>query len=339
MASDPAPPSFADIAAAAARLEGRIHRTPLLTSAALNEIAGGQLLIKAETEQLTGSFKIRGALNRIRQLNEAERRGGVVAYSSGNHAQGVAAAAAMEGIRAVIVMPSDAPSIKIEGTRSHGAEIVFYDRYSEDREAIAQRVVVERGATLVPPYEDPRIIAGQGTVGIELFEQAREIGATIDAVLVPCGGGGLTAGIATVLHHLSPATDIYAVEPEGLDDTGRSLRAGKRLTNDPEARSFCDALLAATPGKLTFSINRRLLAGGVAVNDAETGLAMALAHRDLGLKTEPGGAVALAAALTGKIDCRDWTVAVVLSGGNVDPKIFADAIETATSRAGGRTAK
>jgi threonine dehydratase len=319
-------PVFADIEAAAARLAGQAVVTPLLEFPALDEELGGRILIKPETLQRTGSFKFRGAYNKIRQLPEAGRRAGVVAYSSGNHAQGVAAAARLLGVPATIVMPADAPAIKIENTRNYGAEVLLYDRYREAREEVAAAIVAERGATLVRPYDDPDIIAGQGTCGLEIARQAAAVGLRLDAVLVCCGGGGLTAGSALALAESSPATAVYTVEPEGFDDTARSLAAGRRVANDPGQHSICDALLAATPGELTFAVNQRLLAGGLAVTDEETRAAMAYAFHRLKLVVEPGGAVALAALLSGKFEARGKAVALTLSGGNVDPELFAKAI-------------
>ena len=319
-------PGFAEIEAAARRLAGVAEETPLLHSAALDELAGAEVLLKPEMLQRTGSFKFRGAYNRIAQLSEAERSAGVVAFSSGNHAQGVAAAAALLDTPATIVMPADAPAIKIENTRGYGAEVLCYDRYRQEREAVAAEIVAERGATLVRPYDDRDIIAGQGTCGLEIARQAEHQGGAVDLLLVCCGGGGLVSGIALAFGELSPATEIFAVEPAGFDDTARSLAAGERLGNDPEARSFCDALLAARPGAVTFEINRQRLAGGLVVSDAEVAQAMAFAFRVLKLVVEPGGAVALAALLSGKARARGKRVGVVLSGGNVDPETFCAAI-------------
>ena len=321
-------PEAADVEAAAACLRGEIVTTPLLESAALNERIGGRLLIKAEMLQRTGSFKFRGAFNRLSKLDEAERRRGVVAYSSGNHAQGVAEAARAFGISALIVMPAGAPGVKVAGTRSRGAEVVFYDAASEKREEVAERLAGERGATLVRPFEDADVIAGQGTVGLELAAQARAAQADVDAVLVPCGGGGLIAGTALALAEACPDAGVWAVEPEAFDETRRSLAAGERLGNAPGAKSFCDALLAAMPGEMTFALNRRLLAGGLAVDDASVAAAMRDAFTHLKIVAEPGGAVALAAALSGAFDCRGKTVAVVCSGGNVDPETFARVLST-----------
>lgn len=319
--------TYADVAAAAHRLAGHANVTPLLQSAVLNERTQANVLLKAETLQVIGAFKFRGAFNRLVQLNAEERARGVIAWSSGNHAQGVAAAAHRLGIEAAIVIPSDAPSIKVEGTQRLGAEIIFYDRYRENREDIGRRLASERGATLVPSYDDPYIIAGQGTLAIEAIAQARSIyDAHFDAWLSPCGGGGLIAGSALALHELSPATRIYCVEPVGFDDTARSLRSGKRESVDPEATTPCDALMSPMPGALTFPINRRLLTAGLTVTDEMVFRAMVFAWRELKLVVEPGGAVALAAVLHGLIDCRGKTIGVVLSGGNVDAKLYADVL-------------
>ncbi len=322
----PAPPDFADIAEAAARLAGTAVCTPLLESPALNERIGGRLLIKAEMLQRTGSFKFRGAYNCISRLDETARKRGVVAYSSGNHGQAVAAVAKLFAIPATIVMPLDAPRIKSESTRAHGAEIVFYDRDTEVREEVAAKIADAGGATLIPPFDDPLIIAGQGTVGLEIARQAADMDVGLDAVLVPCGGGGLISGTATALAELSPATEIWAVEPAGFDDTLRSLASGRREAVAPGASSICDALLVPTPGALTFAINARLLAGGIAVSDDDAMRAMAAAFRYFKLVVEPGGAVALAAVLAGAHPCRGRTVAVVCSGGNVDPETYRTAI-------------
>jgi threonine dehydratase len=324
-------PVFADIEAAAARLAGWAVETPLLNLPALDQMLGGRILLKAETLQRTGSFKFRGAFNRISLIPEAERGTGVVAYSSGNHAQGVAAAAALLAVPATIVMPEDAPAIKVANTRGYGAEVVLYNRATENREAIGAALCAERGATLVRPYDDPGVIAGQGTCGLEIAQQAAARGFEIDALMVCCGGGGLTAGCALALAELSPKTQVYTVEPAGFDDTRRSLAEGARVENDPAARSFCDALLAPTPGEVTFPINRRLLAGGFAVSDEEVRAAMDYAFRTLKLVIEPGGAVALAALLAGRLETHGKTVALTLSGGNVDPIIYREMLAAEAS--------
>lgn len=321
-----APVTLADIQDAASRLDGIAVRTPMLESAALNDRVGARVLLKPECLQRTGSFKFRGAYNRLSRLDERERAAGVVAFSSGNHAQGVAAAAALLGIRATIVMPHDAPRIKLENTRAYGAEVVGFDRFRDDREAIARRLAESRGAVLVPAYDDPTIIAGQGTCGLEFAGQLAEAGIELDALLVCCGGGGLVAGSATAFAALSPATAVYCVEPAACDDTVRSLAAGRRVGNSPEARSICDALLAPEPGAITFPINLRLLRGGLAVTDEEVCAAVRFGFETLKLVIEPGGAVALAAALAGRLDSPVRTVGVVISGGNVDDGTFADII-------------
>ncbi len=326
-AASVATPDFADVLDAARRLRAHAVVTPLIESPALNARVGGRLLIKAEVLQRTGAFKFRGAFNCLSRLPLAAAARGVIACSSGNHAQGVAAAAQLLGIPALIVMPSDAPAVKLAGTRAYGAELRLYDRFREDREALARALADERGAVLDRTFEDPYVIAGQGTVGLELAQQAAERGAALDAVLVPCGGGGLTAGCALALSHLCPQAQLYAVEPAAFDDTARSLAAGKRVRNRPDARSICDALLLPTPGELPFRIMARLLAGALAVSDRDAQRAMAAAFRYLKLVLEPGGAVALAAALTGKYDCRGKTVGIVCSGGNVDPDTFCRALQ------------
>lgn len=326
---DTAPPRFDDVLAAAGRIQGHAVRTPLLEAPLLNAKLGGRLLVKPEMLQKTGSFKFRGAFNRISMIPEAQRAAGVVAYSSGNHAQGVACAAAMLGLKAVIIMPADAPAIKIANTKAYGAEVVTYDRFGESREEIGARIAAERGATIVRPYDDPGVIAGQGTIGLEIAEQAAELGAALEAVLVCCGGGGLVSGTALALSEKLPDVPVYAVEPAGFDDTARSLASGSRIANDMSNRSICDALLAETPGEITFELNRKLLRAGLVVSDAEAQTGMAHAFRYLKLVAEPGGAVALAAAVTGKIDMKGKTVAVVCSGGNVDQAAFLDALTKA----------
>ena len=319
----PAPLTLDNILAAAKRLAGRAVRTPLLESPLLNAKLGRRLMIKAEPLQLTGSFKFRGAFNRISQLSPAERQRGVVAYSSGNHAQGVAHAAALCGTPAIIVMPADAPAIKIANTRAYGAEIILYDRQRDDREAIGRKLAGERGLILVPPYDDLDVIAGQGTVGLEIAEQCEEAGIAPDTVLVCCGGGGLVAGTSTAIRARLPAANTYSVEPAGFDDTARSLKAGTRLRNPASTGSICDALLAPEPGEITFPINRSTLAGGLAVSDAEVEAAMAAAFEFFKLVVEPGGAVAIAAALAGKAPGSSNITVAVASGGNVDPALFA----------------
>jgi threonine dehydratase len=315
---------LAAVESAATRLAGVSVRTPLLQNFELDAAAGGKVLVKPECLQVTGSFKIRGAYNFLSQLSPEQARCGVVAFSSGNHAQGVAAAGSMLGIRTAIVMPEDAPRAKLDNTRRLGGEVITYDRYAGDREALAQEIAAQRGAVVVPSYDHDYIIAGQGTVGLEIAEQSAELGIEPDQVLVCCGGGGLIAGSATALKARLPNISVHPVEPEEFDDTARSLRSGKRECIDNSARSICDALLAHMPGALTFAINQKLLGKGLAVTDAEVRAAMRFAFRHLKLVVEPGGAVALAAVLAGKLDTSGKTTAVVISGGNVDADLFAE---------------
>jgi threonine dehydratase len=315
-------PTIDDVRAAARRIGGLARRTPLLESPRLNDKFGARLLFKPEVLQRTGSFKFRGAYNKIASLTEEERARGVVAFSSGNHAQGVAAAAQLFGVRAVIVMPADAPAIKADNVRAMGAEIVPYDRYSDDREVVA-RPYVEKGMALVKPFDDPLIVAGQGTVGLEIAEDAGAMGIRVDAVVTPCGGGGLMAGIATAIKALSPETEMWGAEPEDFDDTRRSLAAGSRVGADPAGTSICDALMSPMPGELTFAINRKLAAGIVAVPETSVAAAMRDAAAHLKLIVEPGGAAGFAALSSGEIELAGRTIAVVLSGGNVDMDLFA----------------
>ncbi len=308
-----------DIEAAAGRLKGHSVVTPLIENPALNALAGGRVLVKPESLQLVGAFKFRGAWNRLAQLSDAERKAGVVAFSSGNHAQGVALAAQRLGAPAIIVMPSDAPRIKIENTRGYGAEVIFYDRAKDDRVALARRILAERGGTLVPAFDDEAIIAGQGTIGLELLDQA----GTLDVVVGPIGGGGLMSGVSTAIKARSPGTVIWGVEPEAFDDTRRSFEAGRRVEAPPGQRSLCDSLETAMPGEITFPILQQNLAGVVTVSDAEVAEAMRFAFANLKLVLEPGGAASLAAVLAGKVETRDRVSAVICTGGNVDPGLFA----------------
>ena len=309
---------------AAERLAGVSVRTPLLRNAELDDVVGGTVLVKPECLQVTGSFKIRGAYNFLSQLSQDEARRGVVAFSSGNHAQGVAAAGTMLGISTAIVMPEDAPRAKLENTRRLGGEVITYDRYTGDRETIAREIAAKRGAVVVPSYDHDYIIAGQGTVGLEIADQCAELGIEPDQVFVCCGGGGLISGSATALKARLPDVAVHSVEPEDFDDTARSLKSGDRERIDDSARSICDALLSPMPGELTFAINQRLLGDGLVVSDAEVRAAMRFAFQHLKLVVEPGGAVALAAALSGKIDTRSKATVVVISGGNVDGEMFAE---------------
>lgn len=324
-----ASPTYGDILAAARRLRGVSRLTPLLAGTTLDDLTGGRILLKLEPLQVTGSFKVRGAYNALDTIEPARRGAGVVAFSSGNHAQGVAWAARRLGMPAAIVMPADAPRMKLDNTRALGAEVITYDRLTGSREAIASELAGSRGARLVPSFDDPQVIAGQGTAGLELMHQASELGLTPDQVLVCCSGGGLVSGCAIAIRELAPLCQIHTVEPEGHDDARRSLASGRRERNPPGGSSLCDALLAPSPGEMTFPIMRSLLAGGLAVSDHEVLTAMAWAWRELKLVVEPGGAVALAAVLAGRIECRDRVTAVVVSGGNVDPATFSAALALA----------
>lgn len=319
-------PTAADIEAAAARLAGVAVRTPLINSPVLDERLGARVFLKLETLQRTGSFKFRGAYNKISSIAEDRRAAGVVAYSSGNHAQGVAAAARLLGMRATIVMPSDAPKAKRARTVALGAEVVAYDRDREDRAAIAAAIVQSRGATLVPPYDDPLIIAGQGTAGREIVEDLAAVGLTPDIVVVGASGGGLAAGISLGVKARVPQAAFYTVEPEGFDDTARSFKSGKREANPRMSGTICDALMSNTPGELTFPITQRLIGQGLTASDAEVAAAVRYAFDELKLVVEPGGAIGLAALLAGKLDVRGKIVVAILSGGNVDVDMFAKLI-------------
>jgi threonine dehydratase len=319
-------PTHDDVLAAAARLAGRVVRTPMLRHPLIDEIAGGTVLIKPECLQRTGSFKLRGATNAVLRLDAAQRAAGVVTHSSGNHGQAIACATAAEGVRALIAMPQDAPAIKVESTRRWGAEITFFDRATTDRETLAARLAAERGAVVLPPFDHPDVIAGQGTLALELLEDARAAGLTLDALSVCTGGGGLVAGCALAAEGVSPGTEVWAVEPEGWDDTARSLAAGARLGNDGQGAPLCDALLSMRPGEMTFAVNQPRLKGAAVVTQAEVFRAMRLAFECLKVVVEPGGAVALAAVLAGRVPARGRVVGVVLSGGNVDPAVFSRAL-------------
>jgi threonine dehydratase len=316
-------PAFDDILTARGRIAPYARPTPLLENAILNDRVGGRVLLKAECLQTVGAFKFRGALNKISQVDRAAYPGGVVALSSGNHAQGTAEAARILGFKARIVMPSDAPAMKVARTRRSGAEVISYDRDKEDREAIARDLCARHQAALVHPFDDPDIIAGQGTAGLELMEEARERGCLPDAVLAPVSGGGLVTGVALAARTLYPPCQVWSVEPVGFDDFARSLAAGAHVRNDRTSGSICDALMAVSPGQITFALAQRLLAGGLAVTDDEVRAAMRFAYQELKLVVEPGGAAALAAVLTGKVETKRRVVAVILSGGNVDPADFA----------------
>ncbi len=319
-------PTYDDVMAARGRIAPLVVRTPMLRHPLLDQITGGTILLKPETLQRTGSFKLRGASNAILQLDAAQRRAGVVTHSSGNHAQATAFAAASVGARATIFMPDDAPAIKVESTRRWGAEIRRYDRHTDDREGMTRAHADASGAVLVPPFDHPDVIAGQGTLALELVEDAEAAGFTMDAMLACTGGGGLIAGCALAIEGASPGTKLYAVEPAGWDDTGRSLASGQRETNAPGGSTLCDALLAKSPGELTFAVNQPRLAGGIAVTDEEVMAAIRFAFSHLKLVVEPGGAVCLAALLAGKFDAKGKVVGAVLSGGNVDADVFGRAL-------------
>ncbi len=320
------PPQFSDLRAAAERLRGQAMVTPLLSSAMLDAMTGMRLLLKAECLQVTGSFKFRGAYNAISAMPTELRKAGVVACSSGNHAQGVAEAARRFGIAATIVMPTNAPQLKIDRTRRSGATIVPYDRATGDRDDIADEISQSTGAQLVHPYDNPFVIAGQGTCGLEICDQLDALGQVPDRVLVCTGGGGLTAGVTLAIHERFPDARIYSCEPEGFDDHRRSLQAGERVENTLRGGSACDALLSPSPGEMTFAINRQHLSGGFAVSDSQAFEAMRVAFEEMKIVLEPGGAVALAAALANAGNWQGETVVCVLSGGNADPKLFADVL-------------
>ncbi|MBI3435146.1 MAG: threonine/serine dehydratase [Proteobacteria bacterium] len=323
MQSPDALPTAADVDAAVRRLDGVALHTPLISSPVLDQLCAGRIFLKAETLQRTGSFKFRGAYNKLSSLPRESRAGGVVAFSSGNHAQGVAAAARLLGMQAVIVMPADAPQAKRDRTAALGAQVVLYDRDRDDREAIAGRIVAERGGVLVPPYDDAMVIAGQGTAGCEIVADLARLGLLPDIVVVNASGGGLVAGIALAVKARVPGARLATAEPEGFDDHARSFRSGRRERNARRAGTMCDALMAPSPGRLTFAINRALVGEGVVASDAEVARAVAFAFHELKLVVEPGGAVALAALLAGKVEVKDRVVVAVLSGGNVDADLFA----------------
>jgi threonine dehydratase len=319
-------PTAADIAQAASRLAGVAVRTPLINAPVLDERLNARVFLKAETLQRTGSFKFRGAYNKVSSIPAERRAAGVVAYSSGNHAQGVAAAARLLGVRATIVMPSDAPRLKRERTKALGAEIVPYDRDGEDRAAIAAKIVAERGATLVPPYDDALVIAGQGTIGAEIVEDLARLGLAPEIVVVGASGGGLAAGISLGVKARVPQARFFTVEPEGFDDTLRSFQSGRREVNARLSGTICDALMSASPGELTFPITQALIGQGLTASDAEVARAVRYAFEELKLVVEPGGAIGLAALLAGKVDVRGKVVVGILSGANVDADVFAKLI-------------
>ena len=316
------------IQAASERLDGQVRRTPLLFSPFLDEIAGRRVLVKPECLQHTGSFKYRGAYSAISAIRDTEYKNGVIAFSSGNHAQGVALAAQQHGVKSLIVMPKDAPAIKIANTRALGAEIICYERNGESREDIGNKLSIERSLTLIKPYDEPEVIAGQGTTGIEIAEQSKEMGITKADVLVCCGGGGLSSGIALSLAEYAPDMTVYTAEPEGFDDTARSLEAGIRVKNEMAEGSICDSIITPTPGRITFPILKALCPKGFSVNEKEILQTMAIAFQRLKLVVEPGGAVALATALFRPNEIKEDTVIVVVSGGNVDKSMFMRALRT-----------
>ena len=317
-------PTYDDIVAAEARIRPWVEPTPVLRSVVLDEIAGARLFLKAECLQQTGSFKLRGATNRLLQIPEANRANGVVAFSSGNHAQGVARAARLLGMPALIVMPEDAPDVKIDGVKADGAEIRLYNRDAESREDIAAQIAKDRGAVLVPSFDDPMIIAGQGTSGLEFAAQVKAKSDALDHLICCAGGGGLIGGIALALSGFSPNTQIWTAEPEGHEDWQKSLEAGQVRSNLPGTRSICDAVLTPQPGELTWAIGSKLLTGGCVVSDQHVLEAMRIAFRHLKIVLEPGGALALASALFRLPEAaKGKSVGVVLTGGNVDPKFFA----------------
>ena len=318
--------TISDIRAAADRLKGAVRVTPLLEADTLNAFAERRVLVKAECLQRTGSFKFRGGWSALSALTPEARAKGVIAFSSGNHAQGVALAAKLHGAPAVIVMPSDAPEMKIANTRGYGAEVVLYDRWGESREEIGAKLAADRGLTLIKPYDEPMVMAGQGTCGLEIAAQAAEAGVEAADVIICCGGGGLTSGIALALEAEAPSLRPRPAEPMGFDDTVRSLASGQRERNTGNAKSICDAIVTPTPGELTFPITKRLCGPGVAVSDDEARRAMAAAWKHLKVVAEPGGAVALAAALFHPDMIEGEAVICTISGGNADAEMFASAL-------------
>ncbi|MBS9475665.1 threonine ammonia-lyase [Ancylobacter radicis] len=322
-------PTIDDILSAAERLAPVAVRTPLMTSLKLDELTGGRIFLKPEPLQRTGSFKFRGAYNRISRIPADQRAGGVVACSSGNHAQGVAAAATLMGMSSVIVMPNNAPAMKKARTIAFGGEVVEYDREHDDRDAIAGAIARERGAIFVPPYDDFYVIAGQGTVGLEIAQDLAALGLAPDVVIANASGGGLVSGIALAVKDRFPEARVMTAEPAGFDDHARSFRSGGRERNNQVSGSICDALLAATPGKLTFEISSRIVGEGVSATDEEVARAVAFAFEELKIVVEPGGAVALAAVLAGRVDLTGKIGAIVLSGGNVDATVFAQCLSAA----------
>lgn len=316
------------IRAAAERLDGQVRRTPLLHSPFLDELAGRRLWVKPECLQHTGSFKFRGAWSALSALDPDLRQSGVIAFSSGNHAQGVALAAKLHGVPAVIVMPEDSPKLKIENTRAYGAEVVLYDRDTESREEIGARISAEKGLTLIKPFDEPQVIAGQGTCGLEIAAQAAEQGIEKADVIVCCGGGGLTSGIALALEADAPGLRVRTAEPEGFDDVARSLQSGGIERNSRTSGNICDAIITPQPGDITFPIMQRLCGPGLVISEDEALQAMAHAFNRFKIVAEPGGAAALAAALFRADQIEGDDVIVTVSGGNVDAPMFIRALQT-----------
>ncbi|MBO6827627.1 MAG: threonine/serine dehydratase [Sneathiella sp.] len=319
--------SYSDILAAAETIKSHAVRTPLVESPLLNDKLGARLFLKCEMLQKTGSFKFRGAFNSISNLSEAERKNGVFAYSSGNHAQGVAFAAKLMGIPATILMPEDTPKIKLQNTKDYGAEVITYDRYTESREEIGEAIAAKNNLTLIKPYDYAPVIRGQGTVGLEIIEQLNELGLAPDMVATPCGGGGLLAGTSIAIHEQAPNAEIFAAEPANYDDTTRSLELGKRVANDTDERSICDAIVTPMPGEITFPILQKHVTGGMVVTEDEVKEAMRVAYQYLKVVIEPGAATALAGFLTGKADITGKVAVAVGSGGNVDPALYSEILD------------
>lgn len=320
--------NFDDIESAVHKIAPVAVHTQLIDNPVLNALTGGRVFIKPECLQRTGSFKIRGAYNRISRLTDDEKKKGVVAFSSGNHAQGVACAAMILGVKATIVMPTDSPAIKMKNTKEYGAKIVTYDRYSESREDIADKISKETGAIVVPSYDDKYIIAGQGTTGYEIANDIKAMGLTLDIATFNCGGAGLTSGSTLAIKTIMPNAVVHTVEPEDFDDTARSLASGKIETIDPDARSICDALLSPSPGKLTLPILQKYGVVVHGVSDDEVREAVRFAARELKLVVEPGGAAGLAAVLAGKIDVKGKVSVITCSGGNIDPQQLSEILST-----------
>jgi threo-3-hydroxy-L-aspartate ammonia-lyase len=325
---DTRPITIDDIYEAADALINVVVRTPLLENPDVNAWLGGRLLIKAEHAQRTGAFKFRGAYNRLRFMSDEEKRRGAITYSSGNHAQGLALAAQLVNTTALIVMPEDTPSSKRERIKALGANVVTFERDSEDSSDVVLHLKEETGRIVVPPSGDVRVLAGAGTASLELFQQVQTLNTCLDAVLIPCGGGGLTAATAFFMHELTPKTQVFAVEPELFDDTRRSLVAGKRVSNPRGQRTICDSIMTPTPNEQTFEINQKLLAGGLTASDNDVRVAMTFAFNAFKIVIEPGAAVGIAAILNGRIDIKDKTIAVFTTGGNIDHSRFCELVNT-----------